>query len=152
MKTQFADRGFTLADLLVAVAIVGILASVAYPSYASYVTRSRRAEGKLALLDILQQQERHYSQHNTYVAFSADTDDTDPRRFKWWSGPTSQGSAYELRGQACEGSDIGECIEITALPGTERVDAQFRDSECGTLRADSIGRRSASGSSTRCWP
>ena len=80
MRWQFRSEGFSLAELLVALAVVGILASVAYPSYANYVARSRRMEGQLAMLDILQQQERYYSQHNTYIAFSAESTDPDERR------------------------------------------------------------------------
>lgn len=144
--------GFSLVEIMVALAIVGILASVVYPAYANYIVRSRRIEGQLALLDALQRQERYYSAHNTYIAFSADAIDPDASRFKWWSGAVAGGSAYELSGAACPGSDISECVEVKAVPGTARVDARFVDADCGTLGADSIGRRSASGAAPRCWP
>ena len=144
--------GFTLVELMIVLAIVGILASIAYPGYASYIARSRRIEGQMALLDILQQQERFYALHNTYVAFSADSDDPVAQRFKWWSGGEASGSAYELRGEACPDRDISECIEVKAVPGTGRVDAKFRDAECGTLTLDSIGKRGPAGGAVRCWP
>lgn len=145
-------QGFSLVEIMAVLAIVGILASVAYPGYASYIARSRRIEGQMALLDILQQQERFYSLHNTYVAFSADSTDPDALRFKWWSGGDATGSAYELHGAACPNRDISECIEVRAVPGTARVDAKFKDIECGTLTMDSIGQRGPSGGSARCWP
>lgn len=145
------SKGFSLVELMIVLAIVGILASIAYPGYASYITRSRRIEGQMALLDIMQQQERFYSLHNTYVAFSADSPDPDAQRFKWWSGGAAVGSAYELRGAACPDSDITECIEVTAVPGTDKVDAKFSDAECGALTLDSIGRRGPTGEKTRCW-
>lgn len=144
--------GFSLVEIMVVLAIVGILASIAYPGYASYIARSRRIEGQMALLDILQQQERFYSLHNTYVAFSADSTDPAAQRFKWWSGGEASGSAYEMRGEACPDRDITECIEVKAVPGTERVDVKFRDAECGTLSLNSIGQRRPSGGSLRCWP
>ena len=144
--------GFTLAEIMIVLAIVGILASIAYPGYASYIARSRRIEGQMALLDILQQQERHYALHNTYVAFSAESDDPAAQRFKWWSGGEAGTSAYELRGEACLDRDISDCVEVRAVPGTERVDAKFRDTECGTLTLNSIGKRQPSGGSVRCWP
>ena len=144
--------GFTLVELMIVLAIIGILASIAYPGYASYIARSRRIEGQMALLDILQQQERYYALHNTYVAFSADSDDLAAQRFKWWSGGEPSASAYELRGDACPGRAISVCIEVQAVPGTGRVDATFRDTECGTLTHDSVGRRGPSGGSARCWP
>ena len=144
--------GFSLVEIMVVLAIVGILASIAYPGYASYIARSRRIEGQMALLDILQQQERFYSLHNTYVEFSAESADPDAQRFKWWSGGEAAGSAYELRGDACPDRDISECIEVKAVPGTERVDARFSDAECGTLSLNSIGQRGPSGGPVRCWP
>lgn len=144
--------GFTLVELMIVLAIVCLLGSIAYPSYASFVARARRIEGQLALMDILQQQERFHSMHNTYVAFAADSADPDARRFKWWSGAVASESAYELRGDACPQRDISDCIEVRAMPGTERVDGKFSDSECGTLSLNSIGQRGASGRSLRCWP
>lgn len=146
------SRGFSLVEIMIVLAIVGILASIAYPGYASYITRSRRIEGQMALLDIMQQQERFYSLHNTYAAFAADSPDPDAQRFKWWSGGAAAASAYELRGAACPDRDITECIELTALPGTDKVDAKFSDTECGALTLDSIGRRGPAGGKTRCWP
>ena len=144
--------GFTLVELMIVVAIIGILASIAYPGYASYITRSRRIEGQMAMLDIMQQQERFYSLHNTYVAFSAESDDPAAQRFKWWSGDQAAGSAYELRGEACPDRDISDCIEVKAVPGTDRVNARFKDPECGTMTLNSIGKRGPTGGAARCWP
>lgn len=144
--------GYTLVEIMIVLAIVGILASIAYPGYASYLARSRRIEGQLALMEIIQQQERFYTLHNTYVAFSAASTDPDAQRFRWWSGSDAAGSAYELRADACAGQDINECVEVKALPGTDRVDAKFRDAECGTLSLNSIGQRGPSGTPVRCWP
>lgn len=144
--------GFTLVELMIVLAIAGILGAIAYPAYTGYVARARRIEGQMALLDIMQQQERFRSMHNTYVAFSQDAVEPDARRFKWWSGGAAATSAYELRGEACPGQDISECIEVRAIPGTEQVDRKFRDGDCETLSLNSIGQRSASGRSLRCWP
>lgn len=144
--------GFTLVEVLVVLAIVGILASVSYPGYVGYIARTRRIEGQMALLDSVQQQERFFSQHNTYVAFSSDSTEEHEQRFKWWSGGTARTSAYELRGAACPGRAISECVEVKAIPGTGKVDGKFRDAACGTLSLNSVGERHASGLDGRCWP
>lgn len=64
-------KGFTLIELMVVIAIVGILAGFAYPSYMDSVTRSRRADGKVALLNLAQRIERYYSENNTYANVAA---------------------------------------------------------------------------------
>jgi len=57
-------RGVTLAELMIVVVVVGILASVAYPSYRQYAARAKRTEAKAALLQIATMQERFYLQNN----------------------------------------------------------------------------------------
>jgi type IV pilus assembly protein PilE len=60
-------RGFTLVELVITVAVVGILAAVAMPSYQSHVAASRRADAKSALLGAAQALERFYTERSTYA-------------------------------------------------------------------------------------
>lgn len=149
--------GFTLVELMIVVAVIGILAALAWPNYSRHMVRTRRVEGQVALIEAMQQQERFQSQHNRYAAFSStDTDtDGDAQGFKWWSGHAAASSAYELDAHACPDSALAECVEIRARPGTARVDQRFRDPDCGALTLDSRGRQGAQtapGSNVRCWP
>ena len=144
--------GFTLVEVLVVLAILAILAMVSYPSYAGYLTRTRRVEGQIALQEAIAQQERFYTSHNTYIAFGSDSTDPDEIRFKWWSGTSAKHSAYELRARACTGQELAQCVEVRAIPGTDKVDAGFRDAGCATLTLNSAGERMASGPLERCWP
>ena len=50
MKKIKLQKGFTLIELMITVAIIGILASVAYPSYREYVNKSRRVQAKTTLV------------------------------------------------------------------------------------------------------
>nr|WP_273232360.1 type IV pilin protein [Pseudomonas kuykendallii] len=65
-------RGFTLIEMMIVVAIVGILAAIAYPSYQQYVLRSNRTEGQALLNDAAAREERYFAQNNVYVSAAGD--------------------------------------------------------------------------------
>ena len=66
MPKKTGNRGFTLAELMIVVAIVAILAALAYPSYQSHVVKSRRGVAKACLLELAQFMERYYTTKMTY--------------------------------------------------------------------------------------
>ncbi len=59
-------RGFTLIELMIVVAIVGILAAIAYPNYQNSVRKGRRNDGQGALLDAAQKMELYYARNASY--------------------------------------------------------------------------------------
>lgn len=120
--------GFTLVELMIAVAILGILASIAYPNYAEYVARGRRADGKAALLTAMQALERRYAQASSYV------DPADNTR-AWRGFPqVSDGGNYDIAAGACGALALNECVQVSAVPA-------IADSRCGTLLLRSTGER-----------
>ncbi len=142
-------RGFTLIQVIVALAVVAILAGIAFPSYQEVVRKGKRTEGRAALYLLMQQEERFYSQRHSYIAFSSDSTGPDEKQFKWFSGNTPSASAYEISAEACENDTIQNCVRLVAKPGTAKVDPNFEDPVCGELSLTSTGEKKAS--REECW-
>lgn len=138
-----------MIEMLVVLLIIAILAAIAYPSYQTAILKTKRSEGQAALMKGMQQQERYYALHMTYITFSADSTDVNARKFAWFSGDNAASSSYEISAQACSGEEIRDCVQLIARPGTARVNSAYRDARCGNLTLTSTGRKSANAKS--CW-
>ena len=156
-----AASGFTLIELMITVAIVGILAAIAYPAYQDSILKGRRAEGRAALLNLLQQQERYYTQTGSYLAFDAgasgangtsgvgeDVKTSQQIPFKTTSGDSASDSAYQLGASKCDALELNECVQLSAEP-------RMADEAAGTLLLNSAGVKSCTGKKNKvpkvCW-
>ena len=140
--TPRASRGFTLIELMIVVAVIAILGAIAYPGYQESVRKGRRAEGRAALQELMQQQERYKTQFNRYSdTFAAGAQGVP---FK----TESEGGKYKLAAKLCSGkSDTTNCVLLEAVP-------QLPDPRVGWIRLDSQGNKACEHTTDMkvCWP
>jgi type IV pilus assembly protein PilE len=149
VNARFA--GFTLMEIMVVMTVVAILSAIAYPVYQDAIRKTKRAEGRAALMQLMQQEERYYSQTNTYIQFSSDSSIPNEKKFKWFSGESATTSAYEIKATACAEETIQHCVLLTAMPGTGKVNMYYKDTACGELTLTSTGIKKASDNTISCW-
>ncbi len=102
--------GFTLIELMIVVAIIGILAAIAVPTYTQYVIRANRVDAQDKLAEIMFEQERFQLRRRTYT-----TDLTD-LGYGSANNVESAEEYYGVSAAACPGSNVRNCVVLTATP------------------------------------
>lgn len=150
MKSYASHKGFTLIELMITVAIVGILASIAYPSYREYVAKSRRAEARAVLLAAQQWMERFYSENYRYDKNSAGVAVTDATQFPRYfsvSPVPGQGSAvYDVSVVVTDGTRDSYSLKAVRKSGTAMA-----SDKCGDYYLDQYQRRDLQNYSTAAF-
>lgn len=129
-RSRRLPRGFTLVELMITVAIVGILAVVAYPSLNGYIQKSRRADAKTALLAVAQKMEQYRSLGASGV----------------YANTKSDNGYYALSFSVVPTQTV---YTIQAVPQA----GQATDA-CGTFSYDQAGNKMVSGgtlTASSCW-
>jgi len=125
---------------MVAVVILGILASVAYPSFMQSMRKSKRSVAEAALLNASANQERFFAISNTYT--------TDVTNLGLPSNGHTEGDYYTMS-VAAGGTGIASSYVITATATTGTTQAD--DTGCTVLTLNSVGVRTPDPDTSDCW-
>jgi type IV pilus assembly protein PilE len=133
-KTSGRQKGFTLIELMIVVAVIGILSAIALPSYSQYILRANRADAEAVLTETAQYMERYYTTNSTYDSATL-VSSVSPK------GATGGGIKYNITFSVTPTASV---YTLQAAP----ANSQTSDS-CGTLTLSNTGAQTPS--TAGCW-
>ncbi len=132
-----SQTGFTLIEIMIAVVVVAILATIAFSSYKDQIEKTRRADGKALLTRMSQQLERCYTKYGRYNNANCSVVNG--------AAQTSEDGYYTVTPAGIAATTY----TLTAVP----QGPQTSDKTCGNLSLNQAGQQSYSGTGTsnQCW-
>jgi type IV pilus assembly protein PilE len=141
------QRGVTLLELMIVVAVVGIISAIATASYRQYLIRTNRTDATSQLLRIQVAEEKYFLQRNVYVTDSTTMATPSGSSGTGGLGVTTPSPAgyYTLSVASRDGTTSTYTATATAI-GSQLADSVT----CRTFTIDDQGTRTPA-DSTRCW-
>jgi type IV pilus assembly protein PilE len=153
------NKGFNLVELMILVAVIGVVTAMAYPSYKQYVLTSNRIEARAALMELSQIQENYYVENGNRYATALGTAGLNAGKFGFESDgdnfTSKNANLGSLTGYykiyfTADGNGNGKYKLAAEITGN-----QVKDISCSLFTIDQAGRRIAKDSegevNDKCW-
>lgn len=142
------QHGFTLIELMITVAVIGILAAVAYPSYTSYIVRANRSAAQSFMFAVNNKQEQYMLDARRYAAGATALADMG------MTVPADVSSRYTITVACTMPTAVGNCTALAGAPtylitGTPIGGQLASDTRCGTLTLSNLAAKTPATSG--CW-
>ncbi len=125
-------KGFTLVELMVVLAVLAILTTIAYPLYTDQTQKTRRTEGRAALMELAQAQERYYTVNGVYAVTLGSLSVDATTEHGYYNIATTGGGTFTATATA--------------------TGAQTSDNYCTSMSYTNLGVKSGTGSDpSKCW-
>jgi len=147
-KFKRVQRGVSLMELMIVVAIVGIIASFAYPSYTQYIVNTKRTAATSTLLQIADRQQQFFMDNKRFANDLTDLGFSANPLFVSSDGtPAAVGDSDTVYVFGLANVAATTYTAVAApLAGQLK-----RDTDCGTLTLNQAGARAATGTADDCW-
>lgn len=139
--SQKKNAGFSLIELLIVIAILGIIAAIALPSYSSYMTKTRRVDGTSFLIEVAGEQYRFFSENNRYGTTMAE--------LGYGTAATAESNEGYYNVSIVSDTDTSYVLTATPVATT----AQANDAECDAFTLSSSDQKgiTGTGDARECW-
>jgi len=138
VRSHGPARGFTLIEVMITVAIIGILAAIAIPNYTRYITQGNRTAAESFMFEVASMQERYLVDNRAYGA--------NLTALGYTTLPASVAPNYQITVTA---TAAPPAYLITATPVNGQAN---QDTACGVLTLNNTGDKTAAGTTpSNCW-
>lgn len=146
MRTR--QCGFTLIELMITVAVIGILSAVAYPSYTQYIVRANRSAAQSFMFSVNNKQEQYMLDARSYAGGVTALTDLG------MNVPADVSSRYTITIACTMPTAVGNCTALAGAPtylitGAPIGRQAVNDTKCGTLTLSNLGAKTPTTSG--CW-